>query len=160
MQRRDLLATAGAAAAAALAGCLSSGTGSDPDGEPTGTDSPTPSPTPERGVSDSSFTVEAVGAGEVQNEATVSFDDGVTVEGTIAGRNGCYTASLAEVSYGDGTLTVRVESHERDGADVCTDAIVEVDYVATFALEGPAPTAVVVEHDSLDEVQTVAEAEP
>lgn len=172
MNRRTLLSAVGTAAAGALAGCLSSaadgdgdgddGDGSTPTDTPTATPSPTASPTKTSGCSpvEEEFTVENVGSGTGKNEATVSFDGDVVVDGTIRGKNGCYTASLGSVGYEDGSLTVVVESHEKEGAEACTQALVDIDYLATFTFDGELPDTVTVEHDVDGERTTVAEASP
>jgi hypothetical protein len=158
MDRRTLLSTGGTLLAGALAGCLSSSPPADEDDTPTSTSTPTP--TPASALADTTFSVENVGAGSGENEAAVSFGDGVDVDGTISGKNGCYTASLGSASYEDGSLTVVVESHEREGSGACTQAIVDVEYAATFAFEGPLPGEVVVEHDVDGSKTTVARATP
>lgn len=177
MNRRDVLARTGTLALALAAGCLTNpGDEEPPDGgdTPTGTptDSPTPSDdpgptetpspteTPGPSAGDPTFEILGVGPGQAENSAEVSFDDGVTVEGTIGGRNGCYTARLAEAATADGTLRVLVEAYEDRAEDeACTDALVDVEYRARFRFDGAAPSRVVVEHDSMGEVRTVADVD-
>jgi hypothetical protein len=156
MDRRTLLSSTGTLLGAALAGCLSSSAPADEDGSPT----PTPSPTPSSTLADTTFSVETVSSGGGENEASVSFDGDVAVDGTIRGKNGCYTASLGSTSYEDGSLTVVVESHEKEGSDACTQAIVGIEYTATFAFDGSLPDQVVVQHDVDGSKTTVAETTP
>jgi hypothetical protein len=160
MKRRQLLAGTGALAVGALSGCLASAPGDDgaPTDEATDSATPSVSPTPTPALSNSTFTVESVDSGQGNNDAAVSFDNGVLVDGTIGGRNGCYTASLTSTSYEDGTLTVVVRAHEREDAEMCTEALVDIDYRATFTFSGDQPGKVVVEHRSLGERRTVATA--
>lgn len=121
--------------------------------EPTGTDPP------DSGEFSVEFDVHGVRSGSGANRATVAFGEGtVTVDGTIGGRNGCYTARLREAALSGDSLRVLVEAHEdRDEDELCTSALVDVDYVAAFDLEGPPPGRVVVEHDSMGDVRTVAD---
>jgi hypothetical protein len=161
MDRRTFVATLGALAAGTLAGCLSGDPPAGGDGSrPTDDQTETPSPTPDVSLAETSFTVEDVQSGTGNDEASVSFDDGVAVDGTIMGKNGCYTASLGSATLEDATLEVVVDSHERDDADACTQALVDIDYRASFTFEGRLPDRVVVEHDIDSERTTVAEASP
>lgn len=177
MKRRSLLAGATTLTTAALAGCLSTpgSNGEPPVGGNTTTDTPTGSQTPtdDPGSTDSptptddgttqsnqggSFEILRIGPGQGENSATVSFDDGVTVEGTIGGRNGCYRARLASTEQSGETFRVRVEAYEdADDDEVCTQSLVDIDYRATFAFPESLPGRVVVEHDSMGETRTVAE---
>lgn len=150
MQRRDALRRAGAAGATLLAGCLSRGRPPDYGGGGS-----TASPTP--GVVDTSFEVTDRGPGG-GDDATVTFDEDVTVEGTIRGNNGCYTAELAGASLDDGTLAVRVRAYEdRDEDELCTQALVGIGYRATVAVAGRGPDRVVVVHERDGEATTVAD---
>ena len=174
MDRRDVLARTGTLAVAALAGCLSNPGGNEepPVGGDTPTDTPTDAQTPtddttptdedgaEPSGRDASFEVLRVQSGQAENSATVSFGDGVTVEGTIGGRNGCYWARLASTDLSDGTLRMLVEAYEdREDDEACTEALVDVDYRATVQFEESLPERVVVEHDSMGETRTVADVE-
>lgn len=175
MKRRRLLRRTVALAAAGLAGCVSDpgGPGDDsptspsptPTATPPPTQTPTPSstptstPTPASTPSDATFQVNSVGPGTGENTATVTFADGVEVDGVIAGNNGCYTAVLESARLSDGVLTVLVRAKEEAGQDMCTQSLVDIDYSASFAFEGSLPRRAVVKHDSLGEVRTVAEAE-
>ena len=162
MRRRTLLAGTAALATAALAGCLGESPGSDGDTSksPAGTDSPalTDSAPSTPALSESTFAVETITPGGGENAASVSFGDGVTVTGTIVGNNGCYTAELASAELAEGTLTVVVEAVEEKSEDeMCTQALVDVDYEAAFTFEGGLPERVVVRHVSMGETRTVAE---
>lgn len=166
MKRRGLLAGASTVAATVLGGCLSDPLDGEepPAGGTTPTDTPTDSSTPTDGNSptpsmqDSSFEVLGVESGQGENSADVSFDDAVTVEGTIGGRNGCYTARLAAADSTDEGLRILVEAYEdKEEGEMCTEALVDIDYRATFEYEGELPERVVVEHDSQGEKRTVAD---
>jgi hypothetical protein len=88
------------------------------------------------------------GGGEGDGEARVDIDGSVVeVEGSIVGRNGCYTARLDEAVVEEGTLVVRVEAYEdADEGEMCTQALVVVEYEARVELDGEV-TEVRVEHD-------------
>lgn len=128
----------------------------DDDGTPSPTDPGEPG-TPS-GAPDVSFAVVSRGPGNGANEATVSFDDEVLVEGTIAGNDGCYTAELADAGVTDDALRVLVRA-VRKGDGMCTQSLVDIGYEASVDFEGSLPRRVVVEHDSLGEVRTVADVE-
>lgn len=181
MDRRDFLARTGALAAAALAGCLTDPPGAgtpiggetptdtptptETDGsagtdEPTETDTPAPTddPTETPIAADASFEIQGITPGGGANSASVSFDDGVTVDGTIGGNNGCYTARLKSADRSGDTLTVVVEAYEdSDTREACTQSLVDIDYVASFTFDESPPERVVVEHASGGETETVAE---
>lgn len=147
MRRRTLLRNAAAAGAVALsAGCLTdAGPGDSTDTETDDGSSPT--------LDDTAFEVTNVGSGTQVDEAAVTTDgQQVVVTGTIHGSNGCYTASLADATFEDGTLAVTVESHEKDtegtATNVCTDAIVEIEYRLEATFAGGMPGTVEVTHDS------------
>jgi len=162
MKRRAALRRAGAAGLAALAGCLDRVRPAAPDGS----DSPTGTSTPEPAIAAQAFQVTGIRSGGSGEEASVSFEDGVTVTGTITGNNGCYTAVLDAASYGahggtDRVLVVDVRAKEEtpEGGGVCTQALVDISYEATFELTGPPPAAVLVRHESMGETTTVARVE-
>ena len=169
MERRTLLGGLSSAVIAGLAGCL--GAGSEPaseeptesPGDPTVTDSPptSPSPTPGGTVVDTGFTVTHTANGQAVDEATVAFGDPVVVTGTIWGNDGCQTAELTGAALADGTLTVVVRETTRKSTETqaCTEAIVEVDYEATVAVDGSGPSTVVVVHEHGDERVEAARAE-
>ena len=166
MNRRDVLGLSGTLALAGLAGCLTNpvGDGEDPEGDGPQPGDDDPGGDGDRGEApelvDSSFEVKDSGPGDEDgNRAEVSFDDVVTVEGYIIGRNGCYTAELDNADAGTGGLRMLVRAYEdEDAGDMCTQGLVEIHYEATFEFEGELPANVAVEHDSMDEVRTVAEA--
>jgi hypothetical protein len=183
MKRRDVLAGTGALAAAALAGCLSDPVGQEPpqggttptDSEDAGGNGGSTDGGNDGGGGDGdgnggggcgdgtpsnvSFEVRSVQSGQGENSASVTFDDDeVTVDGTIGGRNGCYTARLASVEQSEGTLRVDVGSYEDKGEDeACIQGLVDIDYVAAIAFDQCLPERVVVEHESLGETHTVAD---
>ena len=155
MKRRDVLGLSGTLALAGIAGCLTNPVG---DGGDPGDEVGDPDEIPD--LVDSSFELKGSGPGEEDaNRAEVSFDDVVTVEGYVIGRNGCYTAELAGASLENGELKVLVRAYDdADEDEMCTQQLVEIHYEATFEFEGELPERVVVEHDSMDDVRTVSEA--
>lgn len=187
MRRRDALQLAGPLAVAGLAGCLTEARRDEP-GASGGEDAPTATPTPGSegtdtpgsasddggghededtpvpGASpelvDSTFEVRSQGPSLDESAARVEFGEGVTVSGTIRGRNGCYTAELDDAAGGRGGLRVLVRAYDASDADgVCTQEMVDLEYEATFEFEGSLPDRVVVEHDSGSEFRTVADVE-
>lgn len=177
MKRRAFAERAGALATLAVAGCVSEPGGDVPaEGTAGGTDTPTPTPTegtdeptdtgtpagtdePSPGDPAAEFEVRDVSSGSGENTATVAFEeDAVTVDGVIGGRNGCYTARLREAETAEGALRVLVEAYEDRAEDeACTDALVDIEYAATVGFDDALPERVVVEHDSMGEVRTVAD---
>lgn len=178
MKRRVLLRAAAAGGAGLLAGCVggeegrgatasptesptASPTASPTDSTDSPTDEPTDSPTERststtetasgsRELTDSSFEVLDRSCGDGTNRASVDRgDDRVVVEGTIDGRNGCYTAELERARYDDGAdeLTVDVRSYESDESDMCTQCITDIDYRGTFEFDEGTPDTVTVRHD-------------
>lgn len=100
------------------------------------------------GVGRVSFEVLEVESGTSEESASVRFEDGVLVEGTIGGENSCYTARLADVSLSGDDLIVAVESYEdADEGQMCAQALVGIEYEARIELVNAAPGTVVVEHD-------------
>lgn len=146
MKRRALLAAAAAATTTGIAGCLGDETGDAPgDGESGTPTSPTETPE-EPYLSDTSFEVTRVECGEGAGGHDVTKEDGVvTVEGTLDGSNGCYTAELRRGEYvrSEDRLYVEVESveDEHEGG-ACTTCIVEIDYVAKFSFQNGEPSSV------------------
>jgi hypothetical protein len=161
MNRRTLLSGLTATGAVLLAGCSSSGG----DGEDPGTDETTEpgsgqSPT----LQDTEFVVGNRTSGSERDEATVRVEESrVVVEGVIWGSDGCKTATLLGSDYDreSNTQTVTVGTTDREGTEdqACTEAIVEIEYVATATFEGGLPGRVVVEHDHGDGPVQVTEAE-
>lgn len=150
MRRRALLAAAVAATTTGIAGCLDDGTGSQPDSTPTDDSTPSPTETPDAPrLVDRSFEVERVECGNDYGGHDVTQSDGVvTVEGTLDGSNGCYTAELVAAAYDpdEDELSVEVESvDDSEDGEACTTCIVEIDYVAEFTFENGEPSSVRVE---------------
>lgn len=148
MDRRTLLGLAGTLCVA-LAGCAGDGGSGDSD-----TPSPTPTltETPERpAIETATLTVQDITGGQQVDEATVSLEGGaVVVDGTVWGSDGCKTAVLETADYevGSETLRVAVATADReDAGDVCTEAIVEIDYRLRVAFSGGFPGTVAVTHD-------------
>jgi hypothetical protein len=141
----------------------STGTGtSDDEGEetpegtddsPTETDEPTETPGESEGSNamvERSFEVGGVECGQGANRADVSRGgDSVDVDGTIRGRNGCYTAELEAATYDDGAdeLTVAVRSYDDSDGEYCQQCLVDVDYRASFEFEDGTPGEVTVVHN-------------
>ena len=144
MKRRSFLGSVGLAA---FAGCVGDGGGSS-----------------STTITDAELQVEGIGSGEQIDDATVSVADGtVTVEGTIWGPNGCATAELDSADYDADSdeLTVAVATTRReDAGDVCTQAIVEIEYRASVSVEGSSPGTVLVTHDHGDGPGQVTSASP
>ncbi|WP_254273189.1 hypothetical protein [Haloarcula marina] len=152
MQRRVLLRRLGVVGAAALAGCASNG----PSDGGAGTER---TPTRPPRVTDTTFTVSNRQSGTQVDDATVRFgDERVVVDGTIWGVDGCTTAALTSAEYDDAAdeLTVAVATTRETDAEMCTQAIVEIDYEATVAFENGLPGRVVVTHDHGDGPREVA----
>lgn len=150
MNRRSFISAAGSATMAAVAGCLGSGPADDPDDGATDspTDEPSASPEPTSHgpkLVDTSFEVTRVECGSEYGDHEVTTEDGrVTVEGTLDGRDSCYSAELVRGEYDDGedTLYVEVEVVAGDDGEACNECIVEIDYVATFEFDGGEPGSV------------------
>jgi hypothetical protein len=161
MKRRALLAAA-AVSAAALAGCTTSGDGPGsgetptstpeptPTAEPTPTSEPTPTPVPGPfAVTDTSFEVLAAECGTGEGSAHLTYGNPIIVEGTITGRNACYTAELEDVSYDADAdeLAMTVRSYNPESQKGCAECISDIDYRAEVAYEGRAPGGVRVTHN-------------
>jgi hypothetical protein len=129
-----------------------------------GTEQPTETDTPDSGGTNGSRLVARtleVTTDRARRAAdpTVEFDgDAVVVEGTITGNDHCYTAELDDVSHHDGELDVLVSAVDEGGDEACAQEVIEIEYRATFEFEGTLPATVVVRHDSMGEVETVARA--
>lgn len=126
-KRRARLQAATGSVAGLLAGCLDGGSNA---------------------VVDHSFEVggSEYGTGEHRTDVGRGED---SVDGTIRGRNGCYTAALDDVTYDDSAdeLTVAVHAYEDGDAEYCQECIVDVHYRATVDFEDGAPGTVRVLHD-------------
>lgn len=147
MQRRTLIAAGAAITTTGIAGCLGETPTSGPsDGDPDESDD-SPDSTPEGTyLADQSFEVERVECGSEYGDHEVTTEDGViTVEGILDGSNGCYTAELVTAEYDADADELYVEVESVDGSDegeMCTQCIVEIEYVATFTFENDAPANV------------------
>ena len=116
---------------------------------------------PKTAVTDQSLTVTGRECGAQRHEATVAFDEAagtVTVEGTIWANDLAYTAELASVTYGDGTLTTTVAT-DRDEDAMGAQCIAEIDYEASVTVAGGLPSRVTVRHRHDGETTTAAETE-
>lgn len=103
---------------------------------------------------DRSFTVESITSGGDGRTADATFDEDagtVVVTGTIVGKDGCATAELGSAIYDADAdeLHVDVVTTRQEGAEdkVCTQALVDIDYEATFTFEGEIPSSVSISHD-------------
>jgi hypothetical protein len=165
MRRRKLLSTVGTALGTALAGCTASGPGPgtgdgggpDSNGDSGGSgDTETPA-TPN--ITEQSL-AEIDGCPE-QNGASVSWGEtAVTVTGCIVGRDGCAVPALGSVEYDAEAdeLAVTVTTEDGNSGGVCTQALTDLGYEATMTFENGLPGRVVVDHDSMGETTTAAEA--
>ena len=154
MRRRAPLAAA-AAATTGAAGCLGDGPGAERGDTGTDTpDEPTQSAT-ESGdwprLVDRSFEVTRVECGNDYGDYDVGQADGVvTVEGTVGGSNGCYSAELVGAAYDEEAdrLSVEVEAvGDREEGEACTSCIVEIEYATELTFEGGGPGEIRVEQD-------------
>jgi len=116
--------------------------GSEPDGDETPV------------LTDSAIEIAEISSGEEIDDADVEFDrdaNAVVVDGTIHGRDACRTAALGSVDFDAAAdeLTVDVVTTAADDADVrmCTQAIVEIDYVVRVQFEGGLPGSATVSHE-------------
>ncbi|GAA5473532.1 hypothetical protein Hhis01_00928 [Haloarcula hispanica] len=146
MKRRQLLRYGGLGCSIALAGCFGGAPGS---GE-TSTEGASETPS----VNETTFSVTQRQSGSQTSSATVAFDgDQVVVEGTIWGSDGCKTADLTDVTYDSSADELRISvgtKDKPDAGDVCTQAIMEIDYRATATFENGLPGTVSVSHDTGD----------
>lgn len=114
----------------------------------------TETPSGDNSVRDSTFEVVERSGGSGESTAEVTFDDAetrITVTGTIVGSDGCKTATLSDVTVDPAAdrATVSVATNNRPGTEgqVCTQALVAIDYEATVTFEGATPAEVAVVHD-------------
>ncbi|MFB6224692.1 MAG: hypothetical protein ABEH86_13605 [Haloarcula sp.] len=146
MKRRHFLRYGGLGGALALAGCL--------DGAPGTGETPTDGADENTSVTETEFSVTERSSGSQTSSATVAFDgERVVVDGTIWGANGCKTAELTDATYDAAAdkLTVAVGTTEMpDAGDICTQAIMEINYRAVVTFKNGLPDTVVVTHDSGD----------
>jgi hypothetical protein len=148
MKRRTLLVRA-AGLVVVLGGCAGDG--------PVADDTPSP---PEPAVEEASLTVTDSTSGGRTDAAEVSVGaDTIVVDGTIWGEDGCETAALDAAEYDPDrdALRVAVVTTDREGPDMCTQAIVEVEYSVRVRISGRAPETVEVRHD--DRGVTTADSE-
>lgn len=158
MNRRALLKTIGGSAVFGLAGCLTrrddsgteqpNNTTQSPedtgDNDTTGTDSGSPGPR----LTNSSFEVISTECGTEKAESSAAFEsNSVRVSGTINGSNTCYTAKLERVTCEEKTLTVSVQSYERETDDLCSMCVTDIEYEASFEFENGLPQRTVVVHN-------------
>ena len=164
MKRRTLLGRLAVAGTVFGAGCTSSGD-PEPSSPPTRTDeTPTTDPDEQPTVTATDFSVDRRSSGTQVDDATVAFGEStVTVAGTIWGPDGCATAELLDATYDPDatTLTDVVGTTAEAGSEdeMCTQAIVEIEYTAavTFESELPGTVSVIHDHgDSRTQVTTVA----
>lgn len=173
MRRRSLLTSLGAATAGGLAGCLASGsqTGGGPDdengddGDSTDDEGGTPGGTP---VLIAAALTDA--ACEQPESATATFDEEameVHVAGCIVGNTGCHVPVLVEPTIEDDDpqslhgdpLQVRIATvDDSDPDEMCTQALTDLGYEATFDFEDALPTSVEVVHETHDGDRTVTTA--
>jgi hypothetical protein len=158
VKRRTILSRVGALGTAGLAGCVS---GADDGGASGG------GGTTNETTTDSSMTptlegatieVQANDCGQERSEATVSFAEDVTVEGTIWAPNPGWTAVLTDATYDadadELAVTVGVEEGDDDGPVV--QCIAEIQYRATATFADGEPGSVTVTHETNDGTETVA----
>jgi len=165
MKRRAFVTSATVAVGCLCAGCI--GTDEDAeerDGEREGNGGVDRNETNEQDEVDDRDEPSATFLGaefEVLSEESGTRGDGVsilfeegsltaTVEGSIFGRNSCYTAGLngSEYNEKEGTLSLRVETFDNsDGREVCNSVITEIGYRAVADFEKELPNEVTVKHD-------------
>ena len=121
---------------------------------------PDPSDTPDGGPG-GALTVTGSSCGAEVDDASVAFDgSAVAITGTIWGNDACYTATLAETTLTDGTLTVVVAAESDAGTDtMCAQCITEIDYEVDVAFDGDLPDRVEVQHRHGGTASTVATAD-
>lgn len=103
------------------------------------------------GLRDSVIEVTDVSPGDGPDDADVEFDgDAVVVDGTITGSDGCRTAELGDVEYDADAdeLSIDVATTADEDADetMCSQSLVEIEYVVRAEVAGGAET-VTVSHD-------------
>ena len=103
-------------------------------------------------MNETTFSIVRRQSGSQTSSATVAFDGNqVVVEGSIWGSDGCKTADLTDISYDPNTneLSISVGTKDMpDAGDMCTQAIMEINYRATVTFENGLPGTVAVSHDS------------
>jgi hypothetical protein len=152
MQRRTYLAAV-AAALGATAGCTGgAGDAASPTESESATETPTPTPTPtpaQPQVTD--YGLEPRENCDQRGSASISVDgQDVIIEGCIVGKDGCQEAVLDSVAYEADELTVRVATEKREGAEACTQQLVDLAYTATVAFENGLPGTTRLIHDGAE----------
>lgn len=95
-----------------------------------------------------SFNIVSSVCGKGKSETRVSFDGrSVRVTGTISGQNSCYTAKLKNATLEGETLTVNVQSFQKDTNELCSMCLKEIKYDAMCTFENELPKRVVVIHN-------------
>ncbi|MFW5928928.1 MAG: hypothetical protein ACOCT0_00705 [Halobacteriota archaeon] len=146
MHRRHAIKLVGAAAAAATTGCVGEGLLGD-EGDGNQTDG--------GGVEhvDTDFEVVSVSSGNGEDEADAELDEEageIVITGTAPGNNGCYSARLEEDDYDadEDIYTARIETYEdREDDEMCTEALVDIEYRLVASFEGGLPSEAEVSHD-------------
>ncbi len=99
----------------------------------------------------------APGDGE---RASVTFDDGVSIEGAILAPNPCHRATLVDVAETDDSLTVTVGIEDaREAGTACVECVGSVGYTLGFDPGIALPERVTVVHRNHQGETTVATAE-
>jgi hypothetical protein len=153
MQRRTYLAAV-AAALGATAGCTGgAGDAASPTESESATETPTPTPPPptpaQPQVTD--YGLEPRENCDQRGSASISVDgQDVIIEGCIVGKDGCQEAVLDSVAYEADELTVRVATEKREGAEACTQQLVDLAYTATVTFENGLPGTTRLIHDGAE----------
>lgn len=162
MQRRTVLRTCGAAVTLGLAGCGGNGDSGNGDGssnsgngdgsEDTPTETQTTVGPPSMG--EASLTAGASECLSGEEAASVTFDGGVVVEGTVSAPNPCHAPQLGGASYDPATdtlsLTVAAVDDSEEGT-MCASCVGGLEYRVTVPFENGLPGAVTVIHDGTEE---------
>lgn len=173
MNRRDVLRATGVVAAGGIAGCGGASVeGDDPTDTAVSTTGGARSTTEsDAGATTTATTPPSMGTPELtvggsdclsgEGGATVTFGEGeVTVEGTVAAPNPCYSPELSASDYDpqadELSLTVAAVRDTEEG-QVCVTCVGGIRYTATVPFESGLPGRVVITHDGTETV-TAAEA--
>ena len=156
---RNTVAVTGVASVVLLTGCVGGGDGSDGNNTDEDGDEETPEET-DVSLTDTDFEILESGGGTRGDEVAVETDDDagtLMVEGSLAGRNSCYTAELESAEYDavEDVFDVNVRSFEdRADDELCNPVITEIRYRVVASFDGGTPGRTRVGHDG----ETVAEA--
>lgn len=103
-------------------------------------------------VEKSSFEVVSKNSGTGEQSAIIDANGKtIHIEGVITGRNSCYTADLRDVTSEGEDLRIHVESSDASNeGEVCTGALVDIEYTAEITLSD-VPATTIVEHNG-DEI--------